>query len=173
MAASQKHNNRQSNFVDPKDMGGLARSQSQLDRVGTNNRANNRQSNATSLMSSGRWANNYLANNDDLDDDPDDDLDSQNLDGFLQSARSEMDDDVDDALSDNRSATNLAPFKKDLGNRFSKQSGRGSFLESNPLAMSAVSMRQKIEEIDELDESRDSLRQSDQFDGMLDDIKRL
>ena len=70
-------------------------------------------------------------------------------------------DEIDDTKSQ-RSATNLAPFKKDLGNRFStiRTDTRESFISVNPLARSAASTFKKGNEIfEDLNESRDSQQQ--------------
>ena len=70
-------------------------------------------------------------------------------------------DEIDDTKSQ-RSATNLAPFKKDLGNRFStiNTNTRESFISVNPLARSAASTFRKGNTVyEDLNESQDSQAQ--------------
>ena len=83
-----------------------------------------------------------------------------NIESFLLGAQNPREsDDFDDNKSDCRSATDLAPFKKDIGNRFSKieKNTRESFFQANPLAKSAASNYKVSHSIyEDLDESRDS-----------------
>ena len=137
-------------------------------------RHNNRQSNAFSLMSSTRFGSEYLkqSGNDDIDiGDNQTDYDENNemlnnnehgdggVEAFLMKASTMRESDEVDDTKSQRSATNLAPFKKDLGNRFStiRPDTRESWLSANPLAKSAASrLGTKTTVYEDLDESRDS-----------------
>ena len=82
-----------------------------------------------------------------------------NVESFLLGANTMRDSEEFDDSKSQRSATNLAPFKKDLGNRFSMISPehRESFISMNPLARSAASTIKVNNEIfEDLDESMDS-----------------
>ena len=89
----------------------------------------------------------------------------EDIEGFLMGANKMRDSEeqFDDNQSDIRSACNLDPFKKDLGNRFStvEMDTRESFLSINPLARSAASTVKVTNIISEdMDESRDSQKMS-------------
>ena len=88
--------------------------------------------------------------------------DDGGVEAFLMGSGTMRESEEFDDTKSNRSATNLMPFKKDLGNRFSKagekMNTRVSFLDVNPLARSAAStIKVKHSEIaEDLDESHDS-----------------
>jgi len=94
----------------------------------------------TSLSSSQRFGQAYLRHN---QDESENEADSQGLEGEdLEDFMGSMVGIDDDAISDSRSAIDLDPFKKDLGNRFSvkRPEDRESFLQANPLALSRSKM---------------------------------
>jgi len=103
--------------------------------TGTNNRANNRMSNAFSMrsQSSSMFGRAYLQQNEASEDlNASTEFVNENCDDFMSGVM-----EINDAVSETRSATNLKPYKKDFGNRFSRagvdRSGE-SFLKANPLA---------------------------------------
>ena len=114
------------------------------------------------MMSSQRFGQNYLGNNE-KDDEQSDGSDISNREMSMPFGEINPDDIegtedfVDNAshlekLSDNdvasshmskRSGIDLAPYKNDIGNRFTKvdKSSRESFLKANPLAASYASLK--------------------------------
>ena len=88
--------------------------------------------------------------------------DEGGVEAFLMGAgRMRESEEYDDTKSQ-RSAVNLNPFKKDIGNRFSmiQPDTRESWFAANPLARSAASTFKASSNIyDDLDESKDSVPQ--------------
>ena len=112
-----------------------------------NHKVNNRMSTAFSMTSSQQFNKAYLGKGGDkasefTDFNPNrvsqltEEQEIDEINSFLLAAEGD-----DDTMSDSRSAINLAPFSKDLGNRFSTidPDQRGSFFVANSVALSVVS----------------------------------
>ena len=87
------------------------------------------------------------------------DIDDGGVEAFLMGADTMRESDEIDDTKSQRSAVNLNPYKKDLGNRFStiRTDTRESWLAVNPLARSAASTFKGGSTVyEDLNESRDS-----------------